>query len=319
MKAYMTLLVSLAVLALSAPLPLAAQEPQCQSVNAQAQAGCNTMVDATKAFHPLAGMIVSGGNPVLGAAGTLGGFGRLSAALRVNAIKASLPNPDSAAQNPVPSSFDGYFPAPVIEAAVGLYGGQGGGLLSIDGLASAVLLPASRVQGMSVDPGAPKIGDIALGLGYGVRIGLLRGAFPIPSVSVSVMKRHVPRVQFGNINAPTSDPADFAIDFDAVNYRVVAGMRVLFADVAAGLGVDHYTSAARIRFQDVTGPRTVNLDLANTREVLFANAGLSMGLAKLVLELGYQTGTDQSFSTTFSDFDPKAGHVFWGAGLRLNF
>jgi len=287
MKAYMTSLVSLAVLALFAPLPLAAQEPQCQSVNPQAQAACNTMVDATKAFHPLAGLIVSGGNPVLGAAGTLGGFGHLSAALRVNAIKASLPNPDSAAQNPVPSSFDGYFPAPVIEAAVGLYGGgQGGGLLSIDGLASAVLLPASRVQGMSVDPGAPKIGDIALGLGYGLRIGLLRGSFPIPSVSVSVMKRHVPRVQFGNVNAPASDPADFAIDFDAVNYRVVAGMRVLFADVAAGLGVDHYTSAATIHYTDGIITHTVTLDLANTREVLFADAGLTMGLVKLVAELG---------------------------------
>src|SRR6185503_13906012 len=109
MPSYMTSLVLLAAVA----LPVAAQEPQCQNANPQAQAACNTMVDATKAFHPLAGMIVSGGNPVLGTAGTLGGFGHVSATLRVNAIKASLPNPDSAAQNPVPSSFNGYFPAPV--------------------------------------------------------------------------------------------------------------------------------------------------------------------------------------------------------------
>jgi hypothetical protein len=297
--------------------PLAAQEPQCQNINAQAQAACNTMVDATKAFHPLAGMILSGGNPVLGSAATLGGFGHVSATIRINAIKASLPNPDSAAQNPVPSSFDGYLPAPVIEAAIGLYRGQGGGLLSIDGLASAVLLPATRVQGMSVDPDAPKIGDVALGLGYGVRIGLLRGAFPVPSVSVSVMKRHVPRVQFGDVAG--GDPADFATDFDAVNWRATAGMRVLFADVAAGVGIDHYTSGATIHYTDGLTTHTVTLDLANTREVLFANAGLTMGLVKLVAELGYQTGTDQSFATTFSDFDPKAGHVFWGAGLRINF
>ncbi len=297
--------------------PLAAQEPQCQNINSQAQAACNTMVDATKAFHPLAGMILSGGNPVLGSAATLGGFGHVSATIRINAIKASLPNPDSAAQNPVPSSFDGYLPAPVIEAAIGLYRGPGGGLLSIDGLASAVLLPATRVQGMSVDPDAPKIGDVALGLGYGVRIGLLRGAFPVPSVSVSVMKRHVPRVQFGDV--PGGDPADFATDFDAVNWRATAGMRVLFVDVAAGLGIDHYTSAATIHYTDGLTTHTVTLDLANTREVLFANAGLTMGLVKLVAELGYQTGTDQSFATTFSDFDPKAGHVFWGAGLRINF
>jgi len=313
MQSYMTSLLLLTALA----LPVAAQEPQCQSINAQAQAACNTMVDATKAFHPLAGMIVSGGNPVLGTAGTLGGFGHISAAFRVNAIKASLPNPDSAAQNPVPSSFDGYLPAPVIEVAVGLYGGQGGGLLSIDALASAVLLPASRVQGMSVDRDAPKIGDVALGLGYGARIGLLRGSFPIPAVSVSVMRRHVPRVQFGDVNA--GDPAAFATDFDATNWRVVAGMRVLFADVAAGVGIDHYTSAATIHYDDGLTTHTVTLDLANTRQVVFANAGLTMGLVKLVAELGYQTGTDQSFATTFSDFDPKAGHVFWGAGLRINF
>jgi hypothetical protein len=318
MQSYMTSLVLLTAVA----LPAAAQEPQCQNVYAQAQAACNTMVDATKAFHPLAGMILSGGNPVLGTAGTLGGFGHLSATLRVNAIKASLPNPDSAAQNPVPSSFDGYFPAPVIEAAVGLYGGQGGGLLSIDGLASAVLLPASRVPGMSVDSGAPKIGDIALGLGYGLRIGLLRGSFPIPAVSVSVMKRHLPRVQFGDVDA--GDAGDFATDFDATNWRAVAGMRVLFADVAAGIGIDHYTSNVRIRYLEPGPPltsvvRTVTLDLANTRQVLFLNAGLTMSLVKVVAELGYQTGTDQSFSTTFSDFDPKAGHVFWGAGLRINF
>ncbi len=313
MPSYLTSLVVLTVVA----LPLAAQEPQCQNPNPQAQAACNTMVDATKAFHPLAGLIVSGGNPVLGTASSLGGFGHVSATLRVNAIKASLPNPDSAARNPVPSSFSGYFPAPVIETAFGLYRGQRGGLLSIDGLASAVLLPASRVQGMSVDPGAPKIGDIALGIGYGVRIGLLRGSFPVPAVSVSVMKRHVPRIQFGNVSA--NDPADFATDLNATNWRATAGMRVLFADVAAGIGVDHYTSAAIIHYRDGLFIRTVTLDLANTREVLFANAGLTMGPVKFVTELGYQTGTDQGFSTTFSDFDPKAGHVFWGAGLRLNF
>ncbi len=292
MKPYMISLVLLTAVA----VPVAAQEPQCQNINPQAQAACNTMVDATKAFHPLAGILVSGGNPVLGSAGTL---------------------PDSAAQNPVPSSFNGYLPAPVIEAAIGLYRGQGGGLLSIDGLASAVLLPASRVQGMSVDPNAPKIGDVALGLGYGVRIGVLRGAFPVPSVSVSVMKRHLPRVQFGDVAG--GDPADFATDFDAVNWRVVAGMRVLFADVAAGVGIDHYTSAATIHFFDGLVTDTVTLALANTREVLFANAGLTLGIVKFVAELGYQTGTDQSFATTFSDFDPKAGHVFWGAGLRINF
>jgi len=55
------LITPLALIALAAPL--AAQEPQCTTISPAATSACNTAVDAVKAFHPLAGMIVSGGNP----------------------------------------------------------------------------------------------------------------------------------------------------------------------------------------------------------------------------------------------------------------
>ncbi len=55
--------------------PLAAQETQCNTLDTNATAECNTAVDAVRAFHRLAGMLVSGGNPVLGTAGSLGGAG----------------------------------------------------------------------------------------------------------------------------------------------------------------------------------------------------------------------------------------------------
>jgi hypothetical protein len=154
-------LITTTLLTTMTPL-LAAQEPQCSMPDPTAARACNTAVDAVKAFHPLAGMIVSGGNPVLGSAGSFGGLGHLSITTRVNLSKASLPNPDSATQSSVPS-----------------------------------------------------------------------------------------------------------------------------------------------------------LDLANTRQLLFVNAGLSFAAAKLVAELGYQSGKDQRLTTNFSDFDPKAGHVFGGAGLRF--
>src|ERR1041384_93594 len=78
--------------------PLAAQgDPQCNSATTTpAQNACNTAVDAMKAFSPLAGLVISGGNPVLGTAGTLGGFGHIAFSARVNATKVALPNPDSA-------------------------------------------------------------------------------------------------------------------------------------------------------------------------------------------------------------------------------
>ena len=316
---------TITVLALVAT-PLAAQEPQCSMPDPNATQACNTAVDAVKAFHPLAGMIVSGGNPVLGSAGSLGGFGHLSITTRVNLIKASFPNPDSATQSSVPSSFSGTVPAPVVEAGLGLTRGTAAGLLSVDALASTVLLPTGVVSDLSVDSGAAHVGSIALGLGYGARIGVLRGTFPVPTLSLSYMRRTLPRIQYGTLAGTsfgTGDRFEFDMDLQADNYRLEAGWRFVLVDLAAGVGIDHYTSTAHIRFHDnpliPTEVKTVTLDLANTRQSLFVNTGLSLAATKLVAELGYQTGKDQHLTTNFSDFDPKAGHVFGGLGLRFGF
>src|SRR3989442_6313021 len=171
---------------------IAAQEPQCSMANPSATSACNTAVDAMRAFHPLAGMIVSGGNPVLGTSGSLGGIGHLTVTARVNAITASLPNPDSASQSRVPSSFHGAVPAPLVEAAVGLGRGRGG-LLAGDAVGSPVVLPTGRVSGLSVDSNAAHIRGAAPGLGSGARVGLLGGSFPIPAASGRRRRRTPPR------------------------------------------------------------------------------------------------------------------------------
>jgi hypothetical protein len=296
---------------------LTAQEPQCQTGTTQAaRDACNTAVDAARAFHPVAGMLVSGGNPVLASGGTLGGIGHLSVGGRVNAIRVSLPDPDSAAESSVPSSFEGFVPAPVIETSVGVLPGGRSGLLSVDLLASALLLPTG-IHRLTVADNAARIGDVALGLGYGARVGVLRGALLVPAVSLSVMRRHLPRVQYGDVEA--GDLSDFTTDLAVTNLRLAAGVTLVIVSVAAGVGVDWYRSNARIRYDDLTGTQTVHLELANTRQVLFVDAGMSLGVGQLVTEVGYQTGKDQRLSTNFSDFDPSAGHVFWSAGVRFAF
>ncbi|PYO27194.1 MAG: hypothetical protein DMD73_10085 [Gemmatimonadetes bacterium] len=304
---------------------LAAQEPQCALPDPNATAACNTAVDAVRAFHPLAGLIVSGGNPVLGTARALGGIGHLSVTARVNGVKASLPNPDSASQSAVPSSFHGVVPAPVVEAALGLVRGKGG-FLAIDALGSAVVLPTSGVSGLSVDSSATRVGSAALGIGYGARVGVLAGSFPIPALSVSWMHRTLPRIQYGNLGPTfgTGDRFEFSMDLRADNYRAVASWRFVLFDLAAGLGVDHYTSSAtNIRFHNnplaPASVDTIVINPNNTREVAFVNGGLSFAVVKIVAELGFQTGKDQHFSTNFSGFDPKAGHVFGGLGVRFGF
>src|SRR5216117_2169887 len=304
------------------PALAAAQEPQCAMPLPDATAACNTAVDAVRAFYPLAGMIISGGNPVLGTAGSLGGLGHLTLTARVNAIKAALPDPTASGQSPVPSSFHRAVPAPMVEGALGLVKGVGGGLLAVDFLGSALVLPTG-IQNLTVDSNATHISDAALGFGYGARVGVLNGSFPIPSVSVSWMHRTVPRLRYGTLGtAPgTGDDFEFTMDLKSDSYRAVAGWRFVLVDVAAGIGIDRYKSSdTNIRFYDSpTTIRTVVINPTNTRALVFVNGGLSLAVVKLVGEIGLQAGKDQAFATQFSGFDPKAAHAFGGIGIRFGF
>src|SRR5438128_10453804 len=84
----------LTVMVMLGATSLVAQEPQCNNIAFPgATQACNTAVDAVRAFYPLAGMIVSGGNPVLGSGRALGGVGHLMRTARVNGSKAALPDP----------------------------------------------------------------------------------------------------------------------------------------------------------------------------------------------------------------------------------
>jgi hypothetical protein len=304
--------------------PLLAQEPQCSTPFPNATAACNTAVDAVRAFYPLAGMIVNGGNPVLGTARASGGLGHITLTARVSGIKAALPDPTAASQSPVPTSFNGVVPAPTVEGAVGLLKGLPGGLLAVDVLGSALILPTG-IQNLSVDSNATHISDAALGIGYGVRVGVLNGGFPIPAVSVSYMHRTVPRLRYGTLGPSfgTGDQFEFTMDLASDSYRAVAGWKFVLVDLAAGVGVDRYKSNdTNIRFYDSptsTTPRTVVINPTNTRALVFVNGGLSLAAVKLVGEIGLQAGKDQSYFTQFSNFDPKAAHVFGGLGIRFGF
>ena len=305
--------------------PLAAQEPQCNvPASPFATAACNTAVDGVRAFYPLAGMIVDGGNPVIGTAGSLGGLGHFALTARVNAIKAALPDPQAGSQSPVPSSFNGAVPAPMVEGALGLFKGVGGGLLAVDVLGSALILPTG-INDLTVDSGATHISDAALGFGYGVRVGVLNGGFPVPAVSVSWMHRTVPRLRYGTLGPiiGTGDDFEFTMDLTSDSYRAVAGWKLAVVDLAAGIGVDRYKSRdTNIRFHDAVTPtsvRTVVINPTNTRALVFVNGGLSLAVVKLVGEIGLQAGKDQNYFTRFSDFDPKAAHVFGGLGVRFGF
>lgn len=318
-------LLSLAFLAV-VPAALAAQQPypECddpvitadqQNINI-----CNAAVDGSRLFHPVAGLLVSGGNPVIGSIRTLGGFPHFSLTLRVTASKVVTPDLtyDGSGGPNVDKDQEVTAPIPQLEAAIGVFPGFNG-LFSVDVLGSAVLIPAEAVDNLSVDSDARKIGDIALGLGYGVRVGVFQGRAVIPSLVLSAMRRDIPRIGYGEVGG--SQNYSFSVDLHATNLRAVAGYRLGMFDLGAGLGWDKYTGDAQISFEDqiLAVQREVNVDMDQSRTLAFITAGLNVAVVKIGAEIGYQFGTDDDFRTTFEGNDPSDKRLFASGGVRFTF
>lgn len=300
--------------------PLIAQTPECAVYLGDTQRVCAAAVDGTRAFHPLIGVLVSGGNPTIGSAGALG-LGHASLTLRANAVQVVLPDlAYTGSGTSVPVGDKLWAPAPLVEGSLGIFKGVGNGLLALDLLGSAQLLPTDQISNLTVDSTARQIGGIALGLGYGARIGLLGERGPLPAVSVSVMRRDIPEITYGDV--PGGDRFSYGVDLHATNLRLVASKNLLFLDMAAGLGWDKYTGDAVIRFRDpITSVQQpdVPVKLNSSRVLGFLNAGMNLSVVRLTGEVGYQGGKDQNLSTDFQDFDTTKGKFFAGLGLRVGF
>src|SRR5436190_688348 len=156
---------SVAGLSLGLVAPLLAQTPECSAYSGDAQRVCAAAVDGTRALHPVVGLLVSGGNPTIGSAATLGGIGHFSMTLRANAVQVVLPDLSyNGGTATVPAGDKVFAPAPLVEGALGVYKGMPAGFGALDLLASAQLLPTDQIDDLTVDPNATKIGSLAFGL-----------------------------------------------------------------------------------------------------------------------------------------------------------
>lgn len=282
---------------------------------------CNAAIDGADIFHPVAGLLVSGGNPVLGSVHMLGGLGHFSFTVRANATRLRTPDLDydGSTGTTVEEDENIVAPAPLVEAAVGIFKGVNG-FLAIDALGSAQLLPTDQIDNLSVDDDARKIGSIALGLGYGVRVGVLPGRAFVPSVTLSAMQRDIPRITVGDVT--DGDNYSFGVNLKATNLRAIAGYQLAFFDIGAGLGYDKYTGEARIAFTDALIPGQVlrvRKKLDNSRTLAFLTGGFDFPVIKIGFEVGYQMGKSQDYKTTFEGNDPEDNRLFAGGGIRLAF
>ena len=112
----------LAGLFLLAVVSSASAQTECAGYVSNAQRVCAAAVDGTRAFHPIVGVLVSGGNPTIGTAGTLGGLGHASLTLRANAVELVLPDLSyNGSSSTVPAGSKLFAPAPLVEGSLGLY------------------------------------------------------------------------------------------------------------------------------------------------------------------------------------------------------
>ena len=179
---------------------------------------------------------------------------------------------------------------------------------------AAQLLPTDQIDHLTVDPDARRLGDVALGFGYGMRVGVLRDEGPLPAVSVSAMRRSIPKLAYGDLDQ--GDQFSYAVDLQATNLRLIASKQFAALQVAGGVGWDRYTGDAEVRLREQPGTG-LGMELKESRAMAFLNAGLELAPLSIVGEAGYQSGRDRELSTDFEDFDTGSGKFFAGFGLRV--
>jgi hypothetical protein len=300
--------------------PLIAQNSECAGVTTLegARETCNVAVDFARAYHPLLGLAISAGNPVLGAGAASGRLGSFSVTLRTNLVRVSVPDLSNAGSGgPVPQDDEILAPAPLVEGHAGLFRGLPGGLFALDLLVALQLVPNEDIsEDIRVDPDAPSIGPVSLGTGLGVRVGLLPEDGTLPGVSLSYMYRSIPRVGFGDL--ATGDDVAADVRITSSNLRLTAGKKFAVLVVAGGLGWSRYGGDASARYDaGLAGQPSIALDLSQSRTLFFLNAGLDFGFLKLVGEVGRQSGNDQGLGTEFIGFDDTGGTTFYSVGLRM--
>jgi hypothetical protein len=337
---------ALAAAALAAAAPLAAQNSintVCSTdIPVQAADECAIVAQAVDAAQPQLGILMAGGNPILGTASTggvrLGLIPRVSFTARVNVVAARLPDIRQRLQSGEDVQ-EFAVPAPAVGANVSVGLTQGfsvapmiGGFGALDLLGSVSVLPLSLVE---------DFGDNAFSWGAGARVGLIRESFVTPGVSVSLMYRDLGDVQFGEVCGGTEVPVgdnrtlcstsddDFgevSFGLSNISARGAVSKRLLGLGLTAGVGYDKFETDANFAFRAPGPPvgteqvyRYDDIAVDNDRWSAFLDASFTVLVASLIAEVGWMQGSDaiDGFPST-SDFDPGEGTWFGSLGARLS-
>ena len=317
----------------STPDPAGAQggviDAQCRAgtLNERVtQDACQKALDLFQFMAPQLGAALTGGNAVLGEHSALRGFGHFSLGLRANAVQGQLPRVDQrtpALTGALSSNYtttSEFVPAPVVDAAIGLFRGvpfPGSYALGVDALVNIAYIPSVDGNGLSVE-----VPDGSLKFGFGGRLGLLAETFATPGIAVTVIQRELPTV---NVRGRVSGD-DIRVDNVQVRntaWRVVAGKNLTILGLTVGAGQDRYDTRAdaQVTINRVVPSVTssvVSGRQAFTRTNIFANAALNLASARLVAEVGRASGGTLATFNTFDGHRADDARTYASLGLRVN-
>ncbi len=324
------------VLVRAATVGAQAVSPECTVTPAVAGSAldiCRKAADLFAFVVPQLGVALSGGYPVLGEGGTLGGWGKRSVTLRVTAVDGRLPANDvpltlrrsgavrddfGEARTPVPMAS--------IDAAIGVLTGIPMGVTNIGGvdvLLGATALPSVSKGGLDLKPAGRGIA-----ISYGARLGLLQESSFVPGISVSVLRRRTPSLDANYATANDSvQVRKGALTSDA--WRVVASKRFIFVGLAVGAGQDKIAGNAQLSAivnEPVLGTAqrvAITFPMLResvTRTTAFANASVGVLAARLVVEAGRSSaGTIRETLNTFGGRRANEAYTYGSAGVTIRF
>lgn len=303
----------------------------CRSPIPQTADGCQKATDIFAYVAPQLGTALAGGNPTLGVGGSLGGPGHFSFGVRVNAVRASVPQLDetdlsaTGRQDERIATTDEYVPFPTADAAVGLFRGLPIGLTHVGGV--DVLASASYIREFDRSSVYVRTPDGGLKLGYGARLGILEENALVPGIGVTYLVRDLPTTTITGVTNRADTIAVRGLESKAKSWRVTASKSFLILGLAVGAGQDRYSTGGDVSvnvssqttaFCAIGCVATGRFEQTVTRTNYFADLTLNAAVFKLVGEIGQTSGGTIETGNTFGrgTADPL---TYGSLGIRLAF
>jgi hypothetical protein len=292
------------------------------------QNACVQAQDLFAFIAPQVGVALAGGNVMPGEGGTLGGWGKRSAVLRITAVDGRIPS------NPVnlgSSSIDfgaqrAAVPVPTLSGAIGIFRGLPLGLTNVGGVDA--LVGVTVLPNVANDEFSFRTQKGGISATFGARVGVLQESLVIPGIAVSWMQRRLPRADLRYTTGADSSGVT-GMSVTARSLRLTANKRFGVFGIGLGVGEDEVQGTGvvdvvlnqRVGTTATRGTATVDARTErSTRGTAFVNVSLGLPVAQFVLELGQSNaGKLQETTSQFGARTANEGYRYGSVAFGIRF